>query len=141
MGFFTAIGANVGKAVAEAAKPAFEIVDKVVTDRDLALKLQTELEKAYTTKSFEYKLALAQGNEWQRMIEPLKEFSKVIIIICIFIVFPVLEAATGFHIDIAKYLESMPVIGWIVLVAADLGPTITNKIIDYQIGKKVFKDK
>jgi hypothetical protein len=141
MGIFTAIGANVGKAVAEAAKPAFEIVDKVVTDRDLALKLQTELELAYSDKQFEYKLALAQGNDWQRLIEPIKEFSKVLIILCIFIIFPVLEAASGFHIDIAKYLESMPMIGWIVLVAADLGPTITNKVIDYQMGKKVFKDK
>lgn len=141
MGFFTAIGANVGKAVAEAAKPAFEIVDKVVKDRDLALKLQTELQQAYNDKAFELKLTLAQGNDWQRLIEPIKEFVKVLIILCIFIIFPVLEAATGFHIDIAKYLESMPGIGWIVLVAADLGPTITNKIIDYQMGKKVFGDK
>lgn len=141
MGFFTAIGANVGKAVAEAAKPAFEIVDKVVTDRDLALKLQTELEQAYINKDFELRLILAQGNDWQRLIEPIKETVKILIIFCIFIVFPILEAATGFHIDIAKYLESMPVIGWIVLVAADLGPTITNKIIDYQMGKQVFKDK
>lgn len=141
MGVFTAIGANLGRAAAEAIKPAVDVVDKVVTDRDLALKLQTELEKAYNNKSFELKLALAQGNDFQRAVEPIKEYVKILIILCIFIIFPVLEAASGIHIDIVKYLQSMPVTGWIVLVAADLGPTVTNRIMDYKMGQKVFHDK
>ena len=133
MSLFTAIGAN----IAEAAKPAFEIIDKRVTDKDLANQLKTDLESAYNDKNFQLKLALAQGNDIQRLIEPMKEITKIIIIAFIFIVFPIAEALFQIHIDIAKYLESMPLIGWLVLVAADLGPTITNKLLDYNLQKKI----
>lgn len=139
MGFFTAIGANVGKAVAEAAKPALDIVDKAVTDKDLKNQLTKDIEQAYQENNFALKMALASGNELQRMVEPLKELTKVIIITCIFIVFPIIEAVWNLHIDIEKYLVSMPIIGWVVLVAADLGPTITNRVLDYQIHKETRK--
>lgn len=141
MGVLTAIGMNVGKGIAEAARPAIDIVDKVVTDRDLAMKLQQEIELAYSDKNFALRMALATGNELQRLIEPIKELVKILIIFCIFITFPIIEAFSGHHIDIVKYLQSMPVIGWIVLVAADLGPTVTNRLVDYHLGKKVFNDK
>jgi len=133
MSLFTAIGAN----IAEAAKPAFKIIDKRITDKDLANQLKADLETAYNDKNFQLKLALAQGNEIQRLIEPIKEITKIIIIAFIFIVFPIAEALFSLHIDIAKYLESMPIIGWLVLVAADLGPTITNKLLDYNLQKKL----
>lgn len=138
MGVLTAIGMNVGKAFAEASKPALEIVDQVVTDRDLALKLQQEIELAYSDKNFALRMALANGNDLQRIIEPVKEVTKIFIIACIFIIFPLIEAIWSLHIDIVKYLNSMPMIGWIVLVAADLGPTLTNRLVDYHLGKKVF---
>jgi len=133
MSLFTAIGAN----IAEAAKPAFKIIDKRITDKDLANQLKADLQTAYNDKNFQLKLALAQGNQAQRLIEPIKEITKIIIIAFIFIVFPIAEALFALHIDIAKYLESMPLIGWLVLVAADLGPTITNKLLDYQLQKKI----
>lgn len=139
MGIFTAIGANVGKAVAEAAKPALQIVDKAVVDKDLANEIKRDIEVAYQDKHFGLKMALASGNELQKLIEPFKELTKVIIIACIFIIFPLVEAIWGLHIDIVKYLDSMPIIGWVVLVAADLGPTITNRVLDYQLHKETLK--
>ena len=139
MALWTAIGANLGKAAAEAMKPAVEVVEEFVIDKDKQIEAIYKLEQAYTAKNFELKLALAQGNFFQRLTEPVKEWSKILIILCIFIVFPVLEAATQIHIDIFKYLDSMPVIGWIVLVASDLGPTAINKLIDFQMHRANVK--
>lgn len=131
MALWTAIGANIGKAAAEAMKPAVEVVEEFVIDKDKQIEAIYKLETLYADKQFELKLAMAQGSYLQRLTEPIKEFVKIFIILCVFIIFPVLEALTGFHIDIVKYLQSMPTIGWIVLVASDLGPAAINKLLDF----------
>ena len=139
MGLFTMIGTNLGAMAAKAMEPAIGVVKEVVTDRDLQNELINKLELAYNQKNFELKLAMAQGNWLQRAAEPVKEFVKIFIILCIFVIFPVAEAVSGFHIDIVKYLESLPVIGWIVLVASDLGPTAINKLVDFHAHRATVK--
>lgn len=139
MGIFTAIGANLGAAAAEAMKPAIGVVEEFVIDKDKQIEAITKLEMAYADKAFELKLAMANGSALQRMVEPIKEFSKIFIMLCIFIVFPVLEPAAGLHIDIFKYLDSMPAIGWVVLVASDLGPNAISKLLDWQIHRTNVK--
>ena len=139
MGLFTAIGANLGAAAAEAMKPAIGVVEEFIIDKDKQIAAMAKLEEAYSDKSFELKIAMASGSALQRMVEPIKEFVKIFIILCIFIIFPLLEPAFNIHIDILKYLDSMPMIGWIVLVASDLGPNAINKLIDFQVHKANVK--